>query len=240
MSPSEESPERNDDLRIAEYVLGVLSAGERAAIEASIASDAEFAERCAAWQARLAPLVAEIEPSPAADYLWSGIEARLGFLGEPEPRPLLPATRRPTLWESLALWRWLSLGGLAASLLLASMLLLSPPAPPSFTATLQLDNGQAAFVVTVEPAQQRLIIIPTAPIDFAGKAAELWLIPPGQPPVSLGVLAGEGRLSLALPGAIQGSAMPRSVLAVSLEPPGGSPTGQPTGPVVAKGEIFGL
>jgi anti-sigma-K factor RskA len=246
MKPTDDTPEPDDDLRIAEYVVGVLDAREREAVEALITREPEFAQRFAAWQERLGPLVDELQPVPTPDYLWSGIEARLGFPAEPQLRTQRPTAARPPLWESLALWRWLGVGGLAASLLLAIALTLSslaPPAPtslPILTATLQLDNGKGAYVITVDPGRQRLVIIPTAPIALAGKATELWLIAPEQAPVSLGLLTGDQPLSLALPPGLQGSTAPKAVFAVSLEPPGGSPTGQPTGPVVAKGEIFRL
>ena len=66
---------------------------------------------------------------------------------------------------------------------------------------------------------------------------ELWLLPAGaQRPVSLGAARPgrepTGARSRRLPAdALGGGAL----LEVSLEPPGGSPTGLPTGPVVSKG-----
>ena len=63
---------------------------------------------------------------------------------------------------------------------------------------------------------------------------ELWAIAPGAKPQSLGVIPADGRLALGrLPLALGAG----TVLAVSIEPKTGSPTGQPTGPVVATGDL---
>ena len=60
---------------------------------------------------------------------------------------------------------------------------------------------------------------------------ELWLIPPGGTPVSLGLLEA-APLTLA-------TARPQAgwTLAVTLEPAGGGPNGQPTGPVLMAAEV---
>ncbi|AOE85179.1 anti-sigma factor [Pseudomonas sp. TCU-HL1] len=243
MTPTDAPTDRDDDLRIAEYVLGVLNARERETVEAQIASSAEFARRHAAWQERLAPLVEEIEPIPVPNDLWSRIEAQLDLATAPARQRPVPAEKPATFWDNLALWRWAGVGGLALSLVLGSVMLWSSlpigiTSQPTLAATLQLDSGQAVFAVTVDPSRERLVIIPTAPVDLVDRAAELWLIAPGQQPVSLGLLASDRALSLAIPPNLQDSAQPKTLFAVSLEPPGGSPTGQPTGPVIAKGEIF--
>ena len=70
----------------------------------------------------------------------------------------------------------------------------------------------------------------------AGRTLELWALPPGQPPRSLGLLAMQGVTTLSWPAGLAGVQQ----LAVSLEPPGGSPTGQPTGPVVLSGSVLAL
>jgi anti-sigma-K factor RskA len=66
----------------------------------------------------------------------------------------------------------------------------------------------------------------------AGHDYELWALPKGGSPVSLGVLPAVGASSRTL-SAIQKQALASSSqVAVSIEPPGGSPTGQPTGDIV--------
>ena len=69
-----------------------------------------------------------------------------------------------------------------------------------------------------------------------GRVPELWLLPAGaQRPVSLGLLDPAGANRRTLRGLPADALRRGALLEVSLEPPGGSPTGLPTGPVVSKG-----
>ena len=67
-----------------------------------------------------------------------------------------------------------------------------------------------------------------------GKALELWVIPPGQAPISVGVVAPDGQTALPRAQGLEGV----QTLAITLEPPGGSPSGKPTGPVIMKGDVL--
>ena len=70
----------------------------------------------------------------------------------------------------------------------------------------------------------------------ADRSFELWVLPEGQAPVSLGVL--NGREALVLDTAkLLGPDGETANLAITLEPLGGSPSGDPTGPVVASGAL---
>ena len=69
----------------------------------------------------------------------------------------------------------------------------------------------------------------------AGRSFELWLLPRHGAPISLGV-ARPGRVLYALPRTAEAALAQTKGFAVSVEPPGGSPTGQPTGPVVLVGQ----
>jgi len=80
--------------------------------------------------------------------------------------------------------------------------------------------------------------VPAAPQSLAaGRAPELWLIAKGEKPVAIGMISTSAPIALPLEGALLHRVGPTAVLAVSVEPPGGSPTGQPTGPVIATGAI---
>ncbi|MFL6973014.1 MAG: cupin domain-containing protein [Xanthobacteraceae bacterium] len=58
----------NDNtVRAGEYVLGVLDAEERAALERDAASDRELADEIAFWQARFMPLLDTVGVEPPAD-----------------------------------------------------------------------------------------------------------------------------------------------------------------------------
>ena len=69
---------------------------------------------------------------------------------------------------------------------------------------------------------------------------ELWLIPADGKPRPLGLLSADRSVTIAVPADLAALTIRNAVLAVSLEPPGGSPTGQPTGPVIAQGKLTNL
>jgi anti-sigma-K factor RskA len=71
----------------------------------------------------------------------------------------------------------------------------------------------------------------------AGRSPELWLIPHGGKPIAVGVISATAPIIIRLAPALLSRLGPTAVLAVSAEPAGGSPTGQPTGPVIGQGTI---
>jgi anti-sigma-K factor RskA len=98
-------------------------------------------------------------------------------------------------------------------------------------------HGPTVFVAVYDPGRHAIVLTPASVSAAAGRSPELWLIPTGGKPVALGVAAFDGSVQLA-PAA--GEGVSRGVLAVSVEPKGGSPTGQPTGPVIATGQLAQL
>jgi anti-sigma-K factor RskA len=74
----------------------------------------------------------------------------------------------------------------------------------------------------------------------ATREAELWLIPADGKPRPLGMLRADRAVVITIPRELMAQAVANAVLAVSLEPPGGSTTGLPTGPVIAQGKLTTL
>ena len=66
---------------------------------------------------------------------------------------------------------------------------------------------------------------------------ELWYVAAGQAPRSIGLLD-RPETRAALPAVARGGDITGATLAVSVEPPGGSTTGAPTGPVVYSGKLI--
>lgn len=220
----------DDELIAAEYALGVLSGADRAAAEQRVARDRAFALLVAAWAERLAPWAGEIDEVAPPPQVWERIAAAL---------PAAPAPRAG-LWQSLAFWRALTLatGTLAAACMGALIYLGSLQNAPLVAA---LDGGGThAFVATIDPRRAVILVVPAAFAQSAGRVPELWLIPPGEKPRSLGLIDPTKPVALAIPPGLLAQATTQAVLAVSLEPPGGSPTGQPTGPVIATGKLTNL
>jgi anti-sigma-K factor RskA len=230
------------NLRYAEYVLGVLDADTRAAVASEIENTAEAAAAVALWERRLLPLadeIAEVDPPPN---VWVRIRITLQL---DAPARIKPAKG---IWNNLPLWHWIGIG---ASLVAAACLVLlvtqPTPAPTPgiigvgyMVSSIQQNNGVTGWTATMDLQHARMVVVPVTPVHFAqGRAPELWLIPPGQKPISVGVIAPDKPITLALDPAILARLGPTAVLAVSEEPVGGSPTGQPTGAVIAKGPISG-
>jgi RNA polymerase sigma factor (sigma-70 family) len=228
------NPADRGKLIAAEYVLGVLGADERREVERRLAQDPALASEVAFWEERLGVLADAIAPVAPPQHAWSQIEAAIAAA----------AAARPTsLWQSLAFWR--GFGIAAATLAAASIAALGyiglVPAPRApLMATLAGTSGQPNFVAAVTATGDNLIVVPAALLTNDPRAIELWLILPNQRPRSLGLIQPGQPIRLTIPSDLAGRLTPDAALAVSLEPPGGSPTGQPTGPVIASGKLTSL
>ena len=222
-------PENPDDLHAlaGEYVLGVLDEAEASEVAESLASNIELRQAVTFWEEQLHPLselATHAEPPPGT---WEAIEARIAR----------PALRPPAsgFWNNIALWRWSTAGLAAAAACLALWIAVAPAPGPSFVAVLHPpQQDQASWVATADRSGLvvRVVSAATAPSE---RVFELWAIAPGTArPRSLGVIPANGELKLSpLPPDLRDGA----TLAISVEPLGGSPTQQPTGPVVFVGTV---
>lgn len=231
-----------DDLRYAEYVLGVPDADTRAAVEREIRDNPQAAAAVALWQRHLLPLSEDIPAVAPADYVWVRLQSGLGLTRD------IPAPARPRqrLWDSLPLWRWLGIGASVLAAACLVMLFTTPrPAPTIVGAhymvsSIQQDNGITGWTAAMDIQHAQMVVVPATPAAIAGdRSPELWLIPPGGKPIALGVIARDKPTTVKLRPDLLANLSAKALLAVSVEPAGGSPTGQPTGPVVAKGAISG-
>ena len=213
----------DDDLLAAELALGLV---DDTAVAARSAADPAFAERVAWWHARFAGLTAPLgeEPSPE---LWRRIAARL-----------------PSNDNAGGLLRWKVIsGGLAAVSAIALFMLAQrpqielPPQPGApVVASLSGEKG-SALAISYDSTARRLTIAPVQ-LDPGKGDAELWVIPVGSKEViSLGVIDAKKPSSRQLNPAQARLVAAGATFAISLEPTGGSPTGQATGPIVASGKL---
>jgi anti-sigma-K factor RskA len=213
------TPEEADDALAAEYVLGVLNLSERAEAEARIKRDAGFAVRVTAWESRLAGMNDDFAEAPPPNLL-PKIEARLF----PQTDAPAPVNRRFGLT-----FGWLSGAVFGTVLTVLTVALLAPPQAEPLVTLATADNRLSYqvshFGDTLKVA--RIAGVPAVP----GQVHELWVIAPGASPVSLGLLQDQ-------PLVIDYPVPPAGfVFAVSVEPEGGSPTGQPTGPVILTAKV---
>jgi anti-sigma-K factor RskA len=219
-----------DELLAAEYALGVLDGTDRATAEQRVARDRGFARLVAAWEQRLAPWAAEIPEMLPPPQVWDRIAGAL----PPQPP-------RTGLWQSLAFWRGLSFtaGALAAACVAALIYLGVFTRSEPLVATIE-SGGQRHFVATIDVRRGTVAVVPAAFTADATRVPELWLIPSDGRPRPVGLLRADAPVTLALSGDLLGLARNNAVLAVSLEPPGGSTTGLPTGPVIGTGKLTNL
>lgn len=226
-------PELADALA-AQYVAGTLRGGARRRYEALLPAHPALRRATAAWQARLMPLTGAVAPVAPPAGAWAAIERRLW-----------PVAVAPTpWWQGLAFWRTAS--GLATVAAVGLGLLLANPQPqqPPVVVVLQAAEGapagSASFVASVSADGGALVTRPIQPVALeASRALELWAVPPQGAPRSLGLISASGVT------VIRRDKLPQALLdqrntaafAVSVEPPGGSPTGAPTGPVVFAGKL---
>jgi anti-sigma-K factor RskA len=229
---SEEPKSGDGTLIAAEYVLGVLSAAERRSVQARIEREPAMRAEVEYWEQRLGTLASELEPVDPPPQVWTKIEAALAA----DPR-------HGRLWHNLPFWRWLAIGSAAlAAASLAALVYVAPiqPANAPLIAKLESNGGGTGFIVTIDSGSGGLTVVPAALSDVDQRALELWLIAPGEQPRSLGLIETGRAVHISVPADLVPRVMPQSTLAISVEPLGGSPTGLPTGPVIASGKLTKL
>ena len=208
----------------AQYVLGTLRGRARRRFEHLARGDRAIAQEVARWEDALTPLAERVAPIEPPKRVWAQIEARLA------PRASAPA--RAGFWRGFGL-----IAGGLASVLLAFFVWIStgPRGEPVFVAVLA-DTAPRIVVSMHQPDLLRVRVV--KPWDNMEKRSlELWVLPKEGKPRSLGLVVNAMGDTLIKIAATDPRVQGANALAVSTEPPGGSPTGQPTGDVVASGMI---
>ena len=189
------------DLTAAEHVIGLLTPAEARAVELRAIEDPVLARRVLAWQRRLSGMTRWVRPVEPPASAWPRLEAEV--MAQPAPQTQRSRNAGPgrqgwlrQAWESLAFWRGATV---------AALLTLDAPTP--------------AFVVMVTKDGYATIIANAAEVQ-PGNSRELWGLPPGAAaPASLGVIPATGQIRMAV------TVSAGTLLLVSPEPKGGSPTG---------------
>lgn len=234
-TPDQSKGDRSrDEVLAGEYVLGVLSGADRQKVDARLRHDRQFAAMVKRWEENLIQFNDDYAEAPPPDHLFSKIEDRL-FMS-----PATVAAAKGSLWNSLVLWRGLSFASIAALGLVVGFDYaerMRPKPQTALTAELAGENQAIALHARYDGTSGRLSVTPVASGGADQKSLELWLVEGDQAPISLGVLPQTGQGELDVPQDLRDRLASGVVLAVSLEPFGGSPTGQATGPVIALGEV---
>ena len=230
---AEDRKDNRDELLAAEYALGVLPHGERQAFEERLQQDQDLRRRVERWDGHFLDLAEEIEP----------VTAPSGLIGQVEARLFEPETKPASWFASLGLWRGLTMASLALAITFGALYVNEnrggPDAGKAYVAGLVGETSALRLVAVFDPAASSLKVNRVAGDAAEGRALELWLIAGEDKPVSLGVLPSARDATFQVPAELLEKAK-NALFAISDEPPGGSPTGQPTGAVLAAGEMMAM
>ncbi len=228
------TPAQERDGLAGELALGLLEGQARAnALRLSL-SDPAFAALVAAWETKLAPLFGDAVDAQPGDAVWRGIEAKLAIPPSPTVTAIEARLRR---WRAGALVT----GALAAAL---AVLLIVQPGPPPAPATPQLavariESDTAGPLVLARYDQSNgLMQLRIHGFRPGALAPELWVIPEGGSPVSLGQIASSGRAEMTMPPPHRLLMTDGATLAITMEPVSMTPHPAPSTPAVASGKII--
>lgn len=225
---TDDSNTEDETVLAAEYALGLLTPGEAAAFEDVLSVDPGMRDQYASWAKNLATLTDEITPVDPP----KALEARItdALFGVPEQRSFF--SRLGFLGPVF--------GGLAAAVIVLVVLGqtdLMRSDGPIYVAEIVSENSSLIVQAKFNPEDRSLQMIRTAGVPVEGRSQELWLIAGDAAPVSLGVWP-QGQVEALLEvSAEYAILMADGVLAISDEPQGGSPTGAPTGDILAVGPV---
>ena len=230
-----DTPDRDDDdLLAAEYVLRLLDTSDEAIFEKRLASEPDLQDRVDAWSTRLSGMDTEFAEETPRAVVKQALMHRL-FGEDARPRPF---------WQRLGLWQGLSFASLLLAGFFAWQLIQTGPvdAPgrgPLYVSEISAEDQSLRLLAVYDSGSGALQINRTDGQAIPGRVLELWAIAEGDAPVSLGVLPAGVTAAVVLPEPLRPQ-VAGLTLAISDEPPGGSPTGQPTGAVLAVGTVMEL
>ena len=218
------SDPRLQNLLAGEYVLGLLRGAARARFERLLMESRTLAAEVTAWEGRFASWALQLSPIAPPGYL----EWRLMGRVRADSRGRGTAMRN-TFWRTWAV---------AATVVLAIVVVTQRLTPPTEVkaaefALMSDAKGNPLWLISVHPEANRVdmkVVTPNPPP--AGKSYELWMIPDGGKPVPMGLMNETGQASETVSTELLARLGQAKALAISEEPQGGSPTGQPTGPVL--------
>lgn len=227
-------PELADRLAAA-YALGTLRGGARRRFETLARQSPALRALAITWQERLAAMT-ELQPEAVpGPNVWKRIA--IALRNEAEAAALVQQRRRvrPGFWRGAAL-----AGGFAA--LLAFTLAgytaaqLRGSQEIRYVAMLHDQRATAQVLVTFDARRRTLTLKRLGDLQVQpDRSLQLWALPTGGAPRSLGVLDAAPVVKLT---AAEGAVQAAPAMAISLEPKGGAPAGSgPTGPVLFQGAV---
>ena len=223
---SETSRQNWDDASVGEYALGVMPHAERLRFDADLKTDRVLQKRLAVWETNFAPMTGELADVTPPPMLLSKIEQRL-----------FPATKTVSLFQRLGFWQAATALGFGALAFVVAVPRLLPNSVETAPLVAVIQGETLLVSASYNAADGTLSVSRKRGTEAQNEDFELWIIAAGNAPASMGVLqAGEATL-IKVPEALK-TMIAGSTLAITNEPDGGSPTGQPTGTILGTGTVI--
>lgn len=245
----------------ASYALGTLRGGARRRFEALARDYAPLRAAALVWQGRMAS-VTELQPqSVPSAAVWKRIE---NLIHAEKEAAVMAAARTAqsqpvdsgSWWSRAGFWRGTTAAGVMAAAVaglagmnansrvdqlssqvadLSGKLAATPDI--QYVAVLSDEKSSASMLVTFDPKSSKLTLKRVGGfLEQSDKSLQLWALPQGGGPKSLGVVGKDAVVKLA---AADSDVRAVPTLAISLEPQGGVPLGSgPSGPVLFKGSLI--
>lgn len=224
----------------AEYVLGTLTGRARRRFERLLRGNPGLVGELRQWEAILGRLGHRLKPVTPRDRVWAEIDYRINA-PQAHTTMLANAVQRVNFWRAWAiaaslfcgvvgfeLWQSVS----APPVVVEVPRIVKVPQPVPYIAMLE-PGGDVKFLLALSPDKGVIKVAVKGthpPVDYLKRSLELWVLDESGKPHSLGVMPHDGEAQMPMPKGVPMPAKP--TLAISDEPRGGSPTGQPTGPVL--------
>lgn len=221
------------EVMAGDYVIGLLDTRHAQRVRAATQVDPAWRDAVAAWETRLAPLVAIVRPETPPGNIWDRIEARVA----PAEAPRVRKERR-----SYHIWRIVAGLAVVGMLGTAGYMFYARRATERLMAVLANDRnlpgvllerdrrGDLTFI-NLPAASGRVLQAPS------GKVLQIWAVAPGaQAPTNLGVLPYEPVRQLTIPARLF-TPEPEMLIQITVEAEGGSTTGRPIGPTIFVGRL---
>lgn len=218
------------ELLAGEYALDLLRGAARRRFERLLIEDARLRGEVTAWEERFAAWNLGLQPVTPPNSAWRKLQARINAEARANQQP-----GAAPFFKGL----WAGAGALAAIIVLVvgifigRSLVSTQPAAPAYLTVMSSSKGQPLWLITVHPDSRRVDMKALADnTPPPGKSYELWMLPGSGKPIAMGLMNSTGSASETLSAEQLAALVGAKGLAISIEPYGGSPTGQPTGPVV--------
>jgi anti-sigma-K factor RskA len=214
------------DRLAAEYTLGTLRGSARRRFERLCVDSAAARSAVYRWEDRWSAVSRRLTPVAPSPQVWTAVSRRL--FGADVAAGTAPRVGRRRAWQLAA-----AAGLVAVALIVGLIVRQAAPPPLQTLAVLGTDTAHPVWRLERRlPLTALTVEVIGAVPEAAGKSYELWALPRGGAPVSLGLLPAAGRAERTLSEPQRLALLSADKVAVSVEPLGGSPTGSPTGPVV--------